>query len=194
MVLIPVRLYYALLPARAVKSAAISGDSVRRLLRHFSFAAPSCFSRRSRSRACFSPVPSFPPSLSPFLPVFVSFSSIPPLLREICLFLASGPPAGEQFSGDPRRWGRYAKSFCPLIVLFLRMATPAIRKKATAMPSPLIGAAKRHTKTILSSLFPIHCVKQPLSGTQENQGDFTISPSLKGGGRLWGEPLVPYHI
>ena len=66
----------------------------------------------------------------------------------------------------------------------------AIRKKATAKPSLLIGAAKRHTKTILSSLFPIRCVKQPLSGTQENQGDLTISRLIKRrggvcGGNLW---------
>ena len=41
------------------------------------------------------------------------------------------------------------------------------QKKATAMPSLSIGAALQHTKTILYSLFSIHCAKQPLSGTQE---------------------------
>ena len=68
-------------------------------------------------------------------------------------------------------------------------AKPPLPSHNSPPPNPSLSkirAAKRHTKTILSSLFPIRCVKQPLSGTQENQGDLTISRLIKRRGAFVG--------
>ena len=50
---------------------------------------------------------------------------------------------------------------------------------------------KAATKTILSSLFPIHCAKQPLSGTQEIKETLPSPASLKGGGVCGGNLWFP---
>ena len=117
-------------------------------------------------------------------------------MRECCSPLTVSPPVGKSILWLPAggssslatsKMKQVCKAFLPSHNINpMESHSPAIRKKATAMPSLLIGAAKRHTKTILSSLFPIHCAKQPLSGTQENQGDLTISRLIKRRGAFVG--------
>ena len=117
-------------------------------------------------------------------------------MRECCSPLTVSPPVGKSILWLPAggssslatsKMKQVCKAFLPSHNINpMESHSPTIRKKATAMPSLSIGAAKRHTETILSSLFPIHCAKQPLSGTQENQGDLTISRLIKRRGAFVG--------
>lgn len=144
--------------------------------------------------ACFLPLSQNPPRSSQL--VFMSAFPFPAgfcfLLQHTTSFARNlpffslWPPCGGAVLWRPPKVGQVCKVFLPSHSIILTDGHSCNTQKATAVPSLSIRAAKRHTKTILSSLFPIHCAKQPLSGTQENQGDFTISPSLKGGGAFVG--------
>ena len=122
-------------------------------------------------------------------------------MRECCSPLTVSPPVGKSILWLPAggssslatsKMKQVCKAFLPSHNINpMESHSPAIRKKATAMPSLLIGAAKRHTETILSSLFPIHCAKQPLSGTQEIKETLPSPASLKGGGVCGGNLWFP---